>query len=196
MRMLRTLPGIAAVLAGLNGCAAYQGPTGVACAARPRDAVRVYTQTLPELTYAAIDKITRCLPPDIRDNVAIVVASLTESRRIDQSSDFGNLVADLARSRLVQNRMIVMEPRLRSAMLLRPGEGELMLARDAAKLVAPPVYSAVLTGTYAAGDTIVYVGLKLMRADNGQILAAADFIADRSEGVDELLGIAAPVRRR
>jgi hypothetical protein len=147
----------------------------------------VYGRTITELTYLAVDKMTLCLNPDIARNVSIVVSSLTDAQRIDQSSAFGNIIADFARSRLSQNHMLVAESRLRSSMLLKTDEGEMMLGRDPSYLVAPLSYSAILTGTYAVGEFDIYVDMKLIRADNAQILSAADFVVLRSAEFNTLL---------
>jgi hypothetical protein len=135
-----------------------------------------------------VDEITSCLPPDVASAVPIIVSSVTDAQHVDQSSEFGNIVADFARTRLAQNGMIVSEPRLRSAMLLKTDQGEMMLGRNPVALVAPPTYSAILTGTYAVADANVYVSLKLIRADNAQIIAAADFVAKRYQDASNLLG--------
>jgi len=62
---------------------------------------------------------------------------LTDAQRIDQSSAFGNIVADFVRSRPAQNHLLVAESRLRWSMLLKANEGEVMLGRTTANLVAP-----------------------------------------------------------
>ena len=150
---------------------------------------RSYGPALTELVYSAIDKITQLGEPELSQIVPITVASVTESQRLDKSSTFGNVVADFARSRLAQNHMAVSEQRLRSSMLLKADQGEMMLGREPRNLVAPPLYSTVLTGTYGVGGENVFVSLKLIRADNGQILSAADFIVWRTSDIDAMLGV-------
>ena len=151
----------------------------------------VYAKTyapLPELTYAAIDKIAYCASNVVSDNVPITVSSITDTQHLDRSSPFGNLVADFARARLAENHKAVSEPRLRAELLMRPDEGEMFLGRDPAKLTTPhPLYAAVLTGTYGVGAQNVFVSLRLIRTDNAQILSAASFVVPRQEDVDTLL---------
>jgi hypothetical protein len=181
-----TLVALAIISVAVAGCDGMEDPIQLSCASPPKSG-RIYKQTLPELTYAAIDKMTQCGPPEISQIVPITVTSITESQRLDRSSTFGNVVADFARSRLAQNRMDVSEPRLRSSMLLKADQGEMMLGRDPRNLVAPPPYSAVIIGTYGIGDKSVFVSLKLIRVDNAQILNAADFVVWRAGDVDNLL---------
>ena len=143
---------------------------------------------LPELTYAAIDKMTFCSKDIVSEQVPITVSSITDSRHLDQSSTFGNMVADFARARLAENHMAVSEPRLRSDLLMQADQGEMFLSRDPSKLTVPhPPYAAVLTGTYGVGASHVFVSLKLIRTDNTQLLSAADFVLPRQGDVDSLL---------
>jgi hypothetical protein len=185
---MRTLVALAMISIAVAGCGRFEDPKQFSCASPASDSGRIYRRTLPELTYAAIDKMTLCGPPQISQVVPITVSSITESQRLDSSSAFGNLVADFARSRLAQNHMDVSEPRLRSSMLLKPDQGEMMLGRDPRHLVTSPLYSAIVTGTYGVGDKSVFVSLKLIQADNAQILSAADFVVWRTGDVDNLLG--------
>lgn len=117
----------------------------------------------------------------------VVVASVTDVEHIEQTSRFGDLIAELARSRLAQDGVAVSEPTLRSAMLLRKNQGAMMLGRNPRQLVAPPDYSYVLTGTYAVGKDRVYVTLKLLDPDNARIVGSVDFVAWRNGDVDYLL---------
>jgi hypothetical protein len=160
-------------------CPAYERPT------------RQYAsegEALPELTYAAIDKMTFCSKDIVSERVPITVSSITDSQHLDRSSTFGNMVADFARARLAENHMDVSEPRLRRDLLMQADQGEMFLSRDPSKLTAPhPPYAAVLTGTYGIGANHVFVSLKLIRTDNTQLLSAADFVLPRYGDVDALL---------
>jgi hypothetical protein len=183
-----TLVSLAVISAVVAGCTGFKDPKQFRCALPAAAHVRIYERTLGELTYAAVDKMTLCGPAEVSRIVPITVSSITDSQRLDTSSTFGNIIGDFARSRLAQNRMDVFEPRLRSAMLLKTDQGEMMLGRDPVALVTSPPYSAVLTGTYGVGDASVFVSLKLIRADNAQILSAADFVVWRDGDVSNLLG--------
>ncbi len=68
--------------------------------------------------------------PDLSLGRAVVVGSIVDVQRVDKSMPFGNLVADLARSRLVQKGVPVSEMRLRTAVLLDKMQGAMTLAND------------------------------------------------------------------
>ena len=182
-----TLAMLSVVIAGCAG-KFEDPPQQSSCASPAGYSGRIYKGTLPELTYAAIDKMTLCARPEISPIVPVTVSSITESQRVNRSSTFGNVVADFARTRLAQNWMDVSEPRLRSRMLLKEDQGEMMLDRDPRNLVTAPKSAEVVTGTYGVGDKSVYVSLKLIQSDTGKILSAADFVVWREGDVDKLLG--------
>jgi TolB-like protein len=180
-----------AVLAGaLSACAAgFEDPDPVqlSCTAASEYPAQTYSDNLPQKTYGAVDRLIICASPEISSRVPIVVSSITDSRLLDRTSTFGNMIADLVRSRLAQKGMTVSDPRLRSTMLLKKDQGEMMMARDPRSLVTPPTYSAILTGTYGVGESEVFVSLKLLQADSGRIISAADFMVGR-DGINNLLG--------
>lgn len=149
---------------------------------------------LVELTYKAVDRLGQRSTPQLTPEIPIVVSSITDAQKIDQSSKFGNLIADFARSRLAQNHLTVSEQRLRSSMQFQKDDGEMMLARDRRIIVTDPMHSCILTGTYAAARSQVYVGLKLIRMDDAHIISAVDFVVLRNDDVSRLLGEAFPSR--
>lgn len=172
-RVLAFVPFIA-----VAGCAnEFQDP--------PRYANRP-SLNLGELTHQAVDRLLQSAP-QVTAGVPLVVSSITDTQHLDQSSRFGNIVADFVRSRLTQNHFLISEPRLRAAMLMKRDEGEMMLGRDAHSLVSAPTYSCILTGTYAPADTLVYVDLKLISGTDAKILSAVDYVVWRNGDVNSLL---------
>ena len=146
------------------------------------------------LTYQAVDRLKSRAIPVLTPDVPIIVASISDAQRLDETSKFGNLIADLVKSRLSQNCLTVAEERLRSRMHLKRDEGEMMLARDANEIIPPPPYASVATGTYAVGDERVYVSLKLIRRDSARIMSSVDFVVWKTADVSRLLGETFPVR--
>jgi hypothetical protein len=140
---------------------------------------------LGTLTYRAVDRIVAGVP-ELSQGKPVVVGTISEVQRLDRSTPFGNLVADLVRGRLAQKGVVVADMRLRSAVLLDRKEGEMTLANDRASVMAPPNAAGILTGTYAAGDEMIYVSLKLVSASDARIVAAVDFAVPR-RGAETLL---------
>jgi len=172
--ILRTIFAAAVLPLLAVGCSSGHGATStVAAGSRPE--VR---GDLGSLTYRAIDRLVSEVP-DLALGKSVVVGSIVDVQRVDKSVPFGNLVADLARSRLVQKGVDVSEMRLRSSVLLDHKEGAITLANDRTSVLPPPNASAILTGTYAEGDEMIFVSLKLVAVSDARIVGAVDFAVPR-----------------
>lgn len=181
-------------LLGVAGCSSgFTDPARVADAGPACAPNRSAPGDLTGLTYRAVDRMI-CATPQLTPSTPVVVSSITDSQRLDQSSSFGTLIADLVKSRLAQGNITVSEQRLRSTMLLRRDDGEMMLSRDPRVIVPNTPYACVLTGTYAVADTRVYVALKLIDATDARIMSAVDFVVWRNSDVSRLLGEVVPAR--
>lgn len=147
------------------------------------------------LIYLAVDRLVAGAP-SVSPSTPLLVATFTNAQRIENGSPFGNIVADMVRSRLVQRGMSVSEMRLRQSVRMTHDNGELLLSRDRRHLVQPRPYGAVVTGTYAVGTTNVLVSLKLVSATDGRIISAVDFGLPRHADVDAMLAPSQPQARR
>jgi hypothetical protein len=130
---------------------------------------------LGTLTYRAVDLILADAP-QISMQTPLVVATISDARDMETSSELGNIVADMIRTRVAQNGYAASEFRLRNAVNFGKNEGEFMLSRNARALMPAPSAAAILTGTYAVGFNRVYVSLKLISATDSHILSGADFV--------------------
>jgi hypothetical protein len=116
----------------------------------------------------------------------VVVATPSDGADLDRGGRFGDAVAGMVRSRLSQHGLAVSEVRLRRAMRLAP-DGETMLSRQIAALGPAPAVDAVVTGSYVAGNQMIYVTLELVGRTNGAILASSDFAVPRFPDLDPML---------
>ena len=169
------LPALAA------GCSAGSGG-GYAQYAQARPETR---GDLGSLTYRAVDRLVAAVP-DLALGRSVVVGSIVDVQRVDKSQPFGSLVADLARTRLVQKGVAVEEMRLRSAILLDHKQGAMALSNDRESVRPAPSAVAILTGTFAAGDDLIFVSLKLVDESDARIVGAVDFAIPR-RGSETLL---------
>lgn len=138
-------------------------------------------------TYKAVDAMLAEAPELLTTRGPVVVGSVEDIHDVNSSTPFGNIISEMVRSRLVQRGLAVTELRVRSSVLLERTKGELVLSRDRRALVAPPIASNIATGTYAIASGKVYVSLKIIAANDARIIAASDFVADRTPDVNELL---------
>lgn len=146
-------------------------------------------QTLDAQAYKAVDTMLDHAPELLASRTPVVVGSLEDIRDVNTSTPFGNIVSEMIRSRLVQRGVKVVELRVRSSVLLERSTGELLLSRDRRAILPPPSVGVFVAGTYAVASTKIYVSLKTLSAADGHILAAADFVADRSMDANRLLGL-------
>lgn len=142
---------------------------------------------LDNLAYSAVDRLFDGSPALLSGNATVIVGSLENIQDINSSTPFGNIISELVRTRLVERGAHLTDIRVRSSVLLRQHAGEMLLSRDKHALVPPPAVTSYVTGTYAVGSGRVYVTLRLVSAQDGRIEGAADFVADRTDDVTELL---------
>lgn len=171
-------------LGAVTGCEPYTGLTTSILAA---DAARLASTSIEAPAYAAVDEMLRQTPLLVATGGPIVVGSIADIRDVNRTTPLGNTIAELVRSRLVQNRLTVTDLRLRSTVWMGQSEGELMLSRNRKELVSPPVAAEMVAGTYAVGNNTVYVSLKIIATANAQIMAASDFALPRTADVEQLL---------
>lgn len=138
-------------------------------------------------TYRAVDDMLAASPTLTQSGGPVVVMTIADIANVDHSTPFGNMVADLVRTRLVQRGVSVTEMRMRSSVRLNPTDGELILGRNRRTLMPAPDAAEVVTGTYAVGNSEIYVSLKIIQTADAHILAAADFVTPRSWNVEQLL---------
>ena len=89
--------------------------------------------------------------------------------------------------RLVQRGVRVSEVRLREGLVLQPGQGELLLSREAYEVSQVQQAHAVVVGTYAASPRQVYVNLKIVVPEGNRVLAAHNYALPMNEELRALL---------
>lgn len=133
-------------------------------------------------SYAAADRLIT--PATRQDLLAkdkrVLVASWVDVNQVSRSSIFGKMMAEQLASRLVQQGVPVMEVKLRSSLFITEKGGEMLLSREIRDISQQHNAEAVVVGTYAdAGSSGVYVTVKLVRAIDGLVMSATNFMVDR-----------------
>jgi len=118
----------------------------------------------------------------------VVVSTVVSIDDLNQSSTFGRLASELVADRLAQRGYMVRDLTYMRALTVEPHTGELVLSRDATKLLASANAQAVVAGTYAVGGTEIYLSLRLLRADDGQLLSSVDLVLPYDHNMEELIG--------
>jgi TolB-like protein len=163
---------------GVVGCA--NDPQTLATSSATIGASAYVQGDLATLTYRAVDLLLAGAS-GITPATPLIVSSIVDAQNVETSSALGNIVADMIRTRIVQNGHTVSEIRLRDDISFNKGEGEFLLSRNRHALMAPPQVAAVVTGTYAESYDKVYVSIKLVSATDAHIIAGADFVVPLRE---------------
>ncbi|HEY2357485.1 MAG TPA: FlgO family outer membrane protein, partial [Phenylobacterium sp.] len=95
----------------------------------------------------------------------------------------------LVANRLAQRGYQVRDLTYMRALAVVPNTGEIVLSRDASKILAQANAQAVVAGSYAVGGRQIYLSLRLLRADDGQLLSSADVVLPLDHDTEYLVGV-------
>lgn len=169
----RILEAVAAVLVlGLAACTSVKSP--------PVESGTIHS------SYRAVDHLLQSWGGSLDPEKPILVATLADNYDLERSSPLGRLVSEQMASRLVNAGYAVSEIRLRNGVLVKEHSGQFALSRDAMKIGSSSGAQAVLAGTYTVARDQVYVNLKLIRASDGRMLAAHDYILPMDKNIRHL----------
>lgn len=138
-----------------------------------------------QANYQAVDRLLERAPLDPRRSV--LVATVVNVDRLNESSRLGRVLSEQIASRLVQRGVLVTEVRLREQLALQPGQGELLLSRELREVSQAHDAQAAVVGTYALSGPTVYVSLKLVNPQGNVVVAATDYALPVDERVRGLL---------
>lgn len=123
----------------------------------------------------------------------IVVTTIVSIDDLKTSSTFGRLVSELVANRFAQRGYLIRDVRYTRALEINE-TGELVLSRTAMEVLKPINAQAVLAGTYAVAGQKIYVNLRLINADNGELLSSADVVVNLDSNTRPL--VAAEIANR
>lgn len=167
-----------ATAALLSGCASsyYYGES--AGGGAPRTSIIT-------ANHAAADMLLQAAPLD-REH-AVLVATLVNVDRLNESSRLGRIFSEQIAGRLVQRGYPVTELKLRESVAMQREQGELLLSRELRDVSRAHDAQAVVVGTYAVSSTILYVSIKLVKPDGNLVVAAHNYAVPMDDNVRALL---------
>lgn len=118
----------------------------------------------------------------------IVVTTVVSVDDLKHSSTLGRLVSELVSNRLAQRGYLVRDVRYTGALELRPETGEQVLSREAKEVLKPVNAQAIVAGTYAVAGQKIYVNLRLIKADNAELLSSVDVVVRLDDNTRALVG--------
>lgn len=168
------------------GLLALVGVSGCGGTTTPIDA-HTGPRTMIGASYQAADVIISAMGGALDPAKPVLVTSLADEENLDESSPFGRLLAEQVASRLITAGYSVHEVKFGEVLSVARGRGEFVLSREADRIAVSAGAQAVLAGTYTTAANQVFVNLKLIRADDGRVMAAHDFIVPMDENVRVLV---------
>lgn len=140
---------------------------------------------------ALIDKATGKMlrdNPQVFKHSPVIAASFVNIDSLTESSTLGRLMSELFASSLAREGVLVREVKMRDSLFIEENVGELILSRDVQRLSAAHAARSILLGTYAVGQSQVYVSVRLVRTADSFVLAATDLRLPLNGNVQALLG--------
>ncbi|GHU26464.1 hypothetical protein AGMMS50256_03740 [Betaproteobacteria bacterium] len=180
------LPVLAAAvfISGLSGCETVKE-------AEPTYDEAAYSRFIAT-NYAAADALLSRYSTASINNFSsgggtFLVSTLADINRLEQSSTLGRLISEQLSSRISQRGNSVVEMKLRNSVFIKQNQGEFLLTREIRELASAHNAGAVMVGTYADGNTVAFVSLKLIDPTNGVILSSHDYALPMDRQVRRLL---------
>ena len=137
--------------------------------------------------YNAVDFLLKKLPTKLRKDSPVLVASLVNLDNLNESSTFGRVVSEQIASRLKQKDYSTIEMKLRTTVFIKEGSGEFLLSREISKISIKHRAQAVVVGTYAVASDKVYITVRIVNVNDGNILASCDYKIPMSRDVFKML---------
>ncbi len=117
----------------------------------------------------------------------VLVATLVNVDRLDESSRLGRIFSEQMAGRMAQRGLRVTEVKLREDLVLHREQGALLLSRELREVSQAQSAQAVVVGTYAVSASVLYISLKLVNPVGNQVVAAHNYALPVDENVRSLL---------
>jgi len=177
---------VGAIAMSAAGCGTIMEPDHYSKASSSRPEPPGEKDDMARLIYLAAQTLS-----DRSENLdkahPIVVATIVSVDNLETSSTFGRLASQLVADRIAQRGYLVRDVNYMRALTVGK-TGELVLSREATKISESISAQAIVAGTYAVAGNEIYLNLRLLRADSGELLSSVDVAIPRNENTEPLLG--------
>lgn len=135
--------------------------------------------------------IERAVPPLLprQPNMPVLVTTFVDNTDLTQTSPLGRILQEQIASRLVQLGYTVREIKLGNALHIEPQSGETILTRDLTQLSGDQQAQAILVGTIARTNRILYISARLINPTNNNILATDDYRLCMDDTIMAMFGL-------
>ncbi|MEZ5671569.1 MAG: FlgO family outer membrane protein [Thiotrichaceae bacterium] len=175
-------------------CARYFGMEHVAygnCAYRVQTAECAQSGDINDLiqrNFEAADKLIHeaNLSNRLKKRQRFVITTLADVNNFAESTSLGRLISEQITQRFVQQQFDVFDARLHSHLMVS-SEGEFVLSRTMRDVGRAQRAHYLIAGTYAVGETQVYVTLKMLNFATGKVMASQAYSLPKDANVRALL---------
>ncbi len=137
--------------------------------------VDMHESNLVRISYNITDRLVDNLHIPLNQKQPILVASYVDIKHMEQSSNFGRVMAECISSRLAQKGYAVIEIKLRDSLYIKEKAGEFLLSRKIKDMTATHNAQAVVVGTYARARADIYVSSRVVQSKDGKIISSCDY---------------------
>lgn len=127
-------------------------------------------------SYQAAERLIQGARQPLDRDKPILVASLVNVANMEHTSNLGRIVAEQMASRLNQLGYHTREVKFRGSVLVTRGGGEFALSRMVREISQKQEAQAVLAGVYAVAKNVVYMSLRVIRAEDGAVISTYDYV--------------------
>ncbi|MEB0137774.1 MULTISPECIES: FlgO family outer membrane protein [unclassified Undibacterium] len=142
---------------------------------------------IPTNQRAALALI-RAAGSEIDKTRPLIVATLVNINALEESSTFGRIVAEQVSGQFSHAGYQMVEMKFRDKVFMKQNVGELLLTREIREVAQDHSAQAVIVGTYAESEKLVFVNLKLIRPGDNIVLSTYDYAVPMDRTVKSLLG--------
>jgi len=128
-------------------------------------------------SYIATDILVKLLKKkNFNPDQKILAASFVNIDNLKESSTLGRVISEQVSSRLAQHNYKIIEIKLRQdSVFIKEGEGEFILTRELQQIGESYQADAVLVGTYAVSEPVIFVSARLVDSEKNIVIGSYDY---------------------
>jgi TolB-like protein len=143
--------------------------------------------SLVSASYKAGDALLAQLSGKLVQDKPLIMATIVNIDSLEQSSTLGRLLSEQISTRLVHGGVKMVEMKLRNNVYLKRNQGELMLTREIGEVALAHHAQAIVVGSYAESEELVFINVKVIQPNTNYVLAGYDFVLRKDGAVRSML---------
>jgi TolB-like protein len=138
-------------------------------------------------SYVAADKLIHYASTQLTPKSRLLVTSIANIDNLEDSTALGRLIGEQLSARFSQYGYTVLEPKWRKGLNLIRETGEFVLSRGWRSAEEIHHVDKIIAGTYTVGKNKVYVSLKMLNENTGEIISSYGYNLPMGSNTSALL---------